>query len=273
MIRQGKNVAIVVPMSTRTQLTPEEEISFRHLCRYLGRYDKYLVVPKNLKPDFPGFRLRPFDEKYFGSVQAHRRLLFSPRFYKAFSEYEYILIYHPDALVFSDQLAFWCDLGFDYIGAPWVKHKDAPYSGQVAYEGKVGNGGFALLKIKSFLKIFYSPVYYTAPAEYWEQLVRDQPWYVQLRNLPKVLLKHFRYFNGSRWELRQFKSNDDNFWANRGPYYYPELKIAPLKTALRFAFECVPRYCFQLNNYTLPFGCHAWTRYDREFWEPYLIQS
>ena len=272
MSNNRKTVAVVVPMSNRPQLTPEEEISFRHLNHYLGRYDKYLVVPKSLRLNFPGFALKPFDEKYFGSVQAHRRLLFSPRFYKAFSDYDYILIYHPDALVFSDQLEFWCRLGFDYIGAPWVKHKDAPYNGQTAYEGKVGNGGFALLRIKSFLAIFYSPVYYMTPLAYSRQLFAAQPWHLRIWNLPKFLLKHFHYFNGSRWELRQFKSNDDNFWANRGPYYYPEFKIAPVTIALQFAFECVPRYCFELNNKTLPFGCHAWARYDREFWEPYLLR-
>jgi hypothetical protein len=32
-----------------------------------------------------------------------------------------------------------------------------------------------------------------------------------------------------------------------------------------------PRLCFELNGRKLPFGCHAWQRYDRGFWEPYLL--
>jgi hypothetical protein len=269
---QTKTVAVVVPMPNRSELTPEEQISFRHLLQFLGRYDKYLVVPKRLRLNYPGFKIKAFDDRFFGSVKAHRQLLFSPRFYKSFADYKYILIYHPDALVFSDQLEFWCQLDFDYIGAPWVKHKDAPYFGHSAYEGKVGNGGFALLKIESFLRIFYSSVYYIEPSEYWRTGYSHKPLYEQLWNLPKRFLKRFTFFNGARWELGRFNSNDDNFWANRGPHYYPDFKIAPVKTALRFAFECVPRYCFELNNYTLPFGCHAWSRYDREFWEPYLLK-
>lgn len=272
MKRQTKTVAVVVPMPNRSELTAEEQISFRHLVQFLGRYDKYLVVPKRLRLDYPGFKIKAFDDRFFGSVKAHRQLLFSPRFYKSFADYKYILIYHPDALVFSDQLEFWCQLDFDYIGAPWVKHKDAPYSGHTAYEGKVGNGGFALLKIESFLRIFYSSVYYIEPSEYWRAGYSHKPLYEQLCNLPKRFLKQFKFFNGARWELGRFNSNDDNFWANRGSHYYPDFKIAPVKTALRFAFECVPRYCFELNNYTLPFGCHAWARYDREFWEPYLLK-
>jgi hypothetical protein len=272
MRRETKTVAVVVPMSNRGELTPDEQISFRHLLHFLGRYDKYLVVPKGLKLSYSGFERKRFDDKFFGSIQAHRRLLFSPQFFKSFRDYKYILIYHPDALVFSDQLEFWCQLDFDYIGAPWVKHKDAPYSGHTAYEGKVGNGGFALMKVESFLRILYSRVYYIQPSLYWRWSCGQKPFYARLWNVPKWLLKHFIFLNGARWELQKFNSNDDNFWANRGPHYYPQFKIPPIKTALRFAFECVPRYCFQLNNYTLPFGCHAWARYDRQFWEPYLLK-
>jgi hypothetical protein len=72
--------------------------------------------------------------------------------------------------------------------------------------------------------------------------------------------------------MSKYKSNEDQFFANRAIHYYPEFKISSVETALRFAFECVPRYCFALNNYTLPFGCHAWHKYDREFWEPYLLK-
>ena len=272
MRRQTKTVAVVVPMPNRVDLTQEEQISFRHLHHFLARYDKYLVVPKSLKFKHSGMEIKAFDDRFFGSVQAHRKLLFSPRFYRSFEEYKYILIYHPDALVFSDQLEFWCQLDFDYIGAPWVKHKDAPYSGHTAYEGKVGNGGFALMKIESFLRVFYSHVYCIKPSEYWKSSYSQKPLPIRLWNLPKRLLKHFRLFNGARWELGRFNSNDDNFWANRASHYYPQFKIAPLQTALRFAFECVPRYCFELNNHTLPFGCHAWARYDRKFWEPYLLK-
>ena len=61
------------------------------------------------------------DEKYFISKESYSRLLVSKSFYEAFSEYEYILIYQPDCLVFSDQLLEWCKKGNDYIGAPWYK--------------------------------------------------------------------------------------------------------------------------------------------------------
>ena len=111
--KASKLVAIVVPMSNRAELTSDEEISFRHLLHYLGKYDKYLVVPKNLQVDFPGFGIKRFDNRFFGSLAAHTKLVLSPRFYKAFSDYKFILIYHLDSLVFSDQLTDWCEMDYD----------------------------------------------------------------------------------------------------------------------------------------------------------------
>jgi hypothetical protein len=49
--------------------------------------------------------------------------------------------------------------------------------------------------------------------------------------------------------------------------------IAPLEVALRFAFEANPRICYEMNNYEIPFGCHAWEKYDKEFWLPYLLPN
>ena len=76
-----KLVAIVIPMSNRAELTPEEEISKQHLTHYLGDYDKFLVIPQTLQINFPGFGVKRFDNKFFGSLEAHNRLLLSPLFY------------------------------------------------------------------------------------------------------------------------------------------------------------------------------------------------
>lgn len=263
-------VAVVVPMSNRKELTPEEEISIRHLLHFLGKYDKYLVVSKTLQVKFPGFGTKRFDDKFFGSAAAHSRLLLSPIFYKAFIDYQFILIYHLDALVFSDQLTQWCEMDFDFIGAPWIKYDGAPYAGMIGFEGKVGNGGFSLRKTESFLKVIYSPRYYIKPAT-WKTYYASKPKHVQHLNLPKKILKRLKICNNARWEMSRYGRNEELFWANRATHYYPEFRIAPIEIALQFAFECAPRLCFEKNDHNLPFGCHAWQKYDRSFWEPYLI--
>ena len=73
--------------------------------------------------------------------------------------------------------------------------------------------------------------------------------------------------------MKKYIYNEDHFWANRATHYFPKFRVAPLEIAIKFAFECVPRYCYQLNGKQLPFGCHAWNRYDREFWEPFLMSK
>ena len=98
----SKTVAIVIPMHNRAVLTSDEQISFKHLSHYLAAYDKYLVVPEMLNVNLPGCMLKRFDNEFFGSVEAYTRLMLTERFYRTFSSYQYILIYHLDALVFSD---------------------------------------------------------------------------------------------------------------------------------------------------------------------------
>lgn len=270
--KSKKLVAVVVPLYNRKEFTADEELSFRHLMRFLGKYDKFLIVPEGLQISRPGFYNERFGKRYFGSLAAHNKLMLSAEFYKRFMDYKYILVYHLDALVFSDQLTQWCKRGFDYIGAPWVKFDGAPYSGAPGNENKVGNGGFSLRKIESFLKVIYSKKYSVDPSVYWEQTYASKERYKQLINLPKKLLKQFKVFNNARWEMSRYVYNEEHFWANRAEHYYPEFNIAPLETALHFAFECGPRICYEKTNQTLPFGCHAWHKYDREFWEPRLLK-
>ncbi len=267
-----KLVAIVVPMSNRVELTQEEEISKRHLIHHLNNYDKYLLVPDNLEISFPGFQNINLSPKYFGNIDAHNSLLLSEIYYESFSEYEFLLVYHLDSLVFSDQLIEWCERGFDFIGAPWIKHKDARYSGNKAFEGKVGNGGFCLKRVESFLKVFSSSELSVDPEKYWQNYCSSRSKLVQILNYPRKIMKQFGFRNNSKWERINYRYSEEHFITNRAEHYYSDFKIADVKTALKFSFECVPRYCFEQNNYHLPFGCHAWHKYDRSFWEPYLLK-
>lgn len=268
----SKLVAIIVPLSNRDYLSPDEQISYRHLMHFLPRYDKYAVAPKGLKISFPGLMTKHFPEKFFGSTEAHKKLLFTGKFYKAFRDYQFVLIYHLDSLVFSDQLTEWCEMGFDLIGPPWIEHPEAPYVGQDQFEGRVGSGGFSLRKIESFLNVIYSSTLYRDPQVYWSRYYASRSSLIRFLNLPKRVLKGLGLRNSARWEMSKWKKAEDSFWAIRAKHYYSEFKIAPTEVALRFGFECVPRYSFEKNNRKLPFGCHAWQRYDRDFWEPYLIK-
>jgi hypothetical protein len=266
-------VAVAVPLSSRTNFTADEQISLLHLNYHLKNFDRYFIIPENLDIDFSEFKKKRFRSSFFGSVNAHRKLLFSKSFYQAFAGYKYILIYHLDALVFSDQLIKWCENGFDYIGPPWIIHKDAPYSGNPAFEGKVGNGGFSLRKVESFLSVINSGKLWKNPLRRaLSELIHDKS-INKYSGLAKFFLYWHPKYNGVLNEMEKYIHNEDHFWANRATHYSPKFKVAPLENAIKFAFECVPRYCYHLNGKQLPFGCHAWNRYDREFWEPFLMSN
>ncbi len=269
-----RKVAIVVPMHNRKELTCDEQISFAHLTHYLKPYDKYLVVPESLDISLPGCALKRFKNEYFGSVAANTQLLLSEAFYASFRDYQYILIYHLDALVFSDQLLPWCEMGLDYIGPPWIHCADSPW----VKESRVGNGGLSLRRIDSFLKVFRSEVRWIEPEEYWQERFAGMPAHLRMLNLPRKFLKRLTCLNNARREMAQWHlrpdgtKNEDHFWSDRARHYVPEFKVASVEVGPRFAFEVAPRLCFDMNHSQLPFGCHAWPRYDRAFWEPHLLR-
>jgi hypothetical protein len=268
------SVAVVVPLSSRPSLTSDEEISVRHLEQFLGNYDKYFIAPKGMSFTRPGFESLAFPRKYFGSALAHSRLQFSEEFYARFAAYKYILMHHLDALVLSDQLAKWCQTDLDFIGPPWLPSDDSPW----VTHPQVGNSGFALMKIESFLNVIRSRRRGVDPDEFWREFCAVNPPYRQWIHLPRKYLKRLRVFNNVRWDTwwwclrRDGTANVDYFWANQAIKYWPPFRIASVAQGLEFAFEVAPRMCFELNNRRLPFGSHGWARYDRSFWEPYLLQ-
>jgi len=266
-----KKVVIVVPISNRSELTPSEKMSLRHLHQHLGQHDIFIVAPEGLDIEFPGLKIKRFSPKYFGSVQNYQRMVMSSGFYKTFGEYEYMLTYHLDALVFSDRLLDWCEKGYDFIGAPWVKHDDSPNKDSI-YEGKVGNSGFALKKIDTFIRLFDSDCYAYSIFDRWAHTYGNKSFFRKLIGIPSFFLGLFKRFNGIEWEVANWQRSEEVFLITRATHYLPSYRVPDVEEALKFAFEIVPKYCYELNSHKLPFGCHAWERYDEEFWEPYLLK-
>lgn len=243
--KPSKLVAVVVPLIPNQKLTADEKVSLNQLHRVLGRYDKFMIVSKDHKTQYDGFNMLRFSNRYFGSIRAHMRLLLSPVFYRAFRDYEYILIYHLDALAFSDQLEEWCRRGFDYIAPPWIDYPDAPYK-KIGIAGQVGNGGFSLRKVSSFRNV------------------------IRVLRRPEFSRTYLRRILGRAKPVEMRGAQEDVFWGTKAKNYLPEFHVADERTALDFAFECNPQLCFEKTGGKLPFGCHAWTKHDRAFWETHL---
>ena len=270
------SVAVVVP-HYRAGLTADEGVSLRHLTHFLGRYDKHLALPQGLDFTLPGFGVNRFPDQFFHGTATYSALLLSREFYQAFAEYDYILLYQLDALVFSDRLAEWCARDLDYVGAPWFPGDGADFVSEPA----VGNGGFSLRRVESFLRVIDSPGFETELDRYRDALAAAGPALARLRHLPRKALRRVRLLGADRQAILSAarapadpgeRLNEDCFWSFRARRYHPGFKIASVEEALGFAFEVNPRRCYELNGRRLPFGCHAWNKYDREFWEPFLLK-
>lgn len=245
-------VKVLVPIY-KPALSEEETCSLRRVHEILNAYPLVVVKPESLDLSFltetcPLFTFHSFEDACFEGIAAYNRLMLSEAFYRRFSDTRYILIYQLDAYVFRDELAQWCNKGYDYIGAPWLKKpiynwpviswimkcslqrslRRGKPDRQMLYD-KVGNGGLSLRKVES---------HYRATRQYREQIACF---------------------------LRQKRShlyNEDVFWATVPDFTYPEAK-----EALRFSFDKYPAYCYRLNHGRLPFGCHSWyKRKMKRFW-------
>lgn len=260
-------VAIVIPIY-RSKPNSDELISLRHLKKFLHRYDKYFVAPDNVNEKNykqKGIKLIKFPKECFLSRRAYNRLLLQEDFYKRFINYDYILIYQLDALVFSDQLLTWCKGNYDYVAAPWFSSVIGQLSHKKGNPPSGGNGGFSLRKVKSALRVL--------------ELVKKD----SIRQTQNDLLKKLWFIqavitgkSNQKWlkaPVDNYPFNEDGFWALEAPKYLADYKVAPFQTALEFAFERFPRKCFKLNGNKLPFGAHAWKKYDGKFWKPYLLKK
>lgn len=266
----NNQIAVIIPRYEEN-LSYEQQVSLQHLLYNLKDADKFYVTPKSFQCNHLEFRPKRFNDDYFSDTSSYSRLLLSTEFYNEFLEYKYILIYQLDCLVFSNQLEFFKYLEIDYIGAPWFRDENDPIKGF----SRVGNGGFSLRRVSAFMNVLKSQRYIAGSLPLFADLFKPIHEYhsqsnpiIRLRNRLRVLSRVRR---GVNWYLANYTLNEDRFWSDRAFFFDPDFCVAPVDVALRFAFERYPRYCFERNSHKLPFGCHAWAKWDREFWEPFLI--
>jgi Protein of unknown function (DUF5672) len=248
------SVAVAVPFH-RSSLDGDEALSLRHLRAHLGRYDTYAVVPHGLALPFD----LPAKRFAFTTHRDYCNLLLSPAFYEAFAHYDFVLVYQLDCLVLSDELEAWCERGFDYVGAPWVRHGP---DGRPRFAG-VGNGGFSLRRVETSLQVLELAERRLARARLAATLAAAAARRFVVR-LPRVR-------TAARAALAARYRYEDKFWSDDAPRLMPGFRIPPAEVAVAFAFETEPRFCLEQNGGRLPFGVHRWAFHDRELWEPHLL--
>lgn len=258
-----KLVEVVIPLY-KTDLSSLEKKVLRNNLRILENYPVVIISPESLDVNeidifksYDNIRIERFEDQYFSGIAGYNLLVLSPDFYKRFLGSEYILICQTDAFVFRDELKYWCEKRYDYIGAPWIASPRNLINKIFAsinsfirilkgkkiknteHFFKVGNGGFSLRKVESFYRI----------SDKYRDMIADY-------NKDK---------EGSIYYV------EDVFWSLKVPTLEPDFSIPDYTEALAFAIDRKPDIALKLNKYRIPFGCHGFDKPKvSKFWNPIL---
>lgn len=266
----SEQVAIVIPVYKPT-VNLNERISLEQGFRILRNYPFVLVCPETMDVSYymqtaitfgVTLMIERFDPAFFNGLAAYNGMMMSVRFYQRFSDFKYVLIYQTDAYVFRDELLLWCRLDYDYIGAPIFEGRydartDAKFIG-------IGNGGFSLRKVQSHLKVLQTVGYPYALLLSAKQFFKNPS-----VSTAKGIVMSFARKNNPIHRFNFYPMNEDDFWGFKVRKYCRWFKVPNMATASRFSIEALPeRFIHSVND--LPFGCHAWHKYRREFWLQYI---
>jgi hypothetical protein len=170
-----------------------------------------------------------FDDSYFESTKTYSKLCESHELYEIFKDYDYMYIYQTDCYLLTDQLQYWVDnFNYDYIGGPIVAGnsgwRTVPF---------VGNGGFSLRKVSTFLYI------------------TDE----------EFLAKHKAEIDKANEEENgDYNTYEDLYFAQLIPDIWPDFSKASVGVAAKFAWDRNQDAMF--NKYKkLPMCLHGYDRF------------
>lgn len=264
---------IIIPVYQQS-FTQNEKKSIANTISVFGSNKCCFIAPESwndkLLNDFeisPGYRIQRFSNFYFRSVEGYNQLLLTKQFYNTFSAFSHMLICQTDAWVFQHRLEEWMQKPYDYFGAPLITSVN---NNQLEFVHYGGNGGFSLrrigpcIKVLSRYKIMRSP---KALIAYYKEFHKGFSLYLRI---PLIVAGFFGYRNNSANYIKSLRSNEDVFWSQKAMLIDPRFRPAPVEQEIAFAFERYPSQLFEMNQRKLPFGCHAWEKYEPSFWKNYI---
>ena len=242
-MNQKPNCAVLIPIY-KTQLDEDELFSVKTSLSNLEGHDIYWVAPEGIDLSFynQNFGLiQPeyFDVDYFRNIAGYNKLLTSTFFYETFVKYEFCLICQPDAIVLKPELHLWLEKPYDYIGAPWpngyslkIQTNKIPILEGITCTAFVGNGGLSLRRNQACINLLTE---FDDVAALW---MRDG-------------------------------HAEDLFYAFVGTLSVDFL-IPNIATAALFSHDIDPVHLYKLTQNKVPFGCHAWNKYEPNHWRKIL---
>lgn len=266
--REIKTV-VIVPVH-KPQLTTSENIALVQCFKILKNYDIYLIYPEGMnieiyKNNFPEIIFFPVPVDWLASLQAYNYMKCSLAFYTLFKAYDFMLSYEPDAYIFSDDWRKANVFDYDYIGAPWFK--DYKEEGM---PDKVGNSGFSMRKIATCIHALEMKAKFMRHWRIIYKLKLNK--FLKVSILFKFFGRSFKLAANNYYYYRFFllaPISEDIFWSSIVPRVI-SFRLAPVEDAIKFSFEKKPDLLYQINQNSLPLGCHGWMKYNPAFWKQFI---
>jgi len=241
----NRNKCVIVVPIYKEKFDFDEYHSIKQLFKILptDKYDIIAFGPESLnrKYYFENFDFKDhyyFWDSYFNEYpKGYNSLMLKSGFYSCFEQYEYMLIYQPDCWVFRDELEYWCDKGYDYIGAPFFYNtQNKNYLSHP--ENEIGNGGFSLRKIN-----------------YWINFCNDY----------EKECNHIANLSSNMF-------GEDHIFTYMFQYGIKlNINLPNFIEANKFSWEIQPQISYTINGGKLPFGCHAYNKImDKSFWDDFI---
>jgi len=268
--------AVVIPLY-KVKPSADELISLCQCFKVLNSYNIIFVVPYNFKIKeyllFTNHEIKEFPCQYFDSIDGYNNLLKSSKFYFSFIKYKYILIYQLDAFVFKNDLSTWLSKGYDFVGAPWFNGFNKITTDKIIIG--VGNGGFSLRNTKKAIIILRRLYLLRLLNKYlFNNKLSEFLSHKRVSLISKFIMYLFSINNVHihlKYLLTNTSANEDGFWSIWVNSTFSDFKVASINEAMKFSFEVNPSLLYQMNNNELPFGCHAWRKYEFDnFWSKFI---
>ncbi|WP_120499335.1 DUF5672 family protein [Roseovarius sp. EL26] len=200
-----------------------------------------------------------FDDHYFKDVYGYSQLLLAHEFFERFKDVTHVLICQTDALILSGNLQQWLETDYSYIGAPIFKGFAKPV--MPPKFTNMLNGGLSLRNVGDAQRALKKVSF-----------LKKSKWSRVFKKLGLLLISNMvlRLIGRKSFVIINENVHEDVIWTGQIRACVPGFTTPGLDTALRFAFEVLPRYLYEKNGRELPFGCHAFEAHDPDFWHEHF---
>lgn len=282
-----KQCVVVIPVYCESPSSPEKA-SYQNTLSVLAGHDIVVVTHRDCDTSVyddisrrldTNVRYEYFSQQYFSSVHGYNDLCLSETFYRRFADYEYMLICQLDAWVFRDELSYWCEKGYDYIGAPiFYGYSSERFSTRVM---GIGNGGLSLRRITHAIAVTTAPRsrVFLKPGKIFSiylnhaithDTFRKRP--LRLLALPFIIMaKCMGFHNTLRYYIGRHLNEDLILGSWSASAWGIDTNIPGQEEAMQFSFEVHPELLYSETGGRLPFGCHAFMKWSyASFWSRFI---